>query len=276
MLFGVWTGARQAEIVGLSWDWERQIEGMPRYSARWVTSRESPQEQVFVSPFGARLDLLAPAGEARLTLHAVGDGQLSGSARFVAIPVEPLAEGVGLERLLASGAAHGWAFTLDQPRRVGLGLRATPDRVRGRLLDSRGHPLGEGILYFEKLSAGTYLLLAEAPATTAPLRIQPVALGLVNSDQGAPLALIRRFVEAGSTEGLISALTPSGQLEKTAADDSEPSTPSTTTTESASDEPTQEEPTQEEPESPQEDAPSSEESPEEGNAGGEDQRSNGE
>ncbi|MEI6413967.1 MAG: hypothetical protein WCP34_06850, partial [Pseudomonadota bacterium] len=215
--------------------------------ARWVTGRESPLEQVTVSPFGAHLDLLAPAGEAHLTLHAVGDGQLSGSARFVAIPVEPLAEGIGQERLLASGTARAWIFTLDQPRQVGLGLRATPDRVRGRLLDSRGHLLGEGVLYFEKLPAGAYLLMAEAPATTAPLRIQPVALGLIPSDQGTPPALIRRFVEAGSTEGLVSALTPSGQLEKPVADE-----PEHNTTEAPHDEPAQEDADQEDAPAPEE------------------------
>ncbi|CAK0771486.1 hypothetical protein CCP3SC15_4330002 [Gammaproteobacteria bacterium] len=38
VLFGLWTGARQAEITGLRWEWERKFDGFPRYSVWWVPS----------------------------------------------------------------------------------------------------------------------------------------------------------------------------------------------------------------------------------------------
>jgi hypothetical protein len=189
-----------------------QVQTETPVVARWTAPG---QDQVAVAPFGARLDFYSPPGEAWLTLQAVGDGVLSGSARFSATPVETIGEGVGPERLLAGGSARAFAFTLDGTRRVGLGIRASPDVVAGRLLDSRGQSLGEGVVHFPELSAGTYLLLAQTPPETAPVRVRAVALGLRAGGQGPPPELIRRFVQAGSDEGLISSLEAAGQAEAT-------------------------------------------------------------
>lgn len=36
VLFGFWTGARQGEITGFRWAWERRFEGLPRFSVWWI------------------------------------------------------------------------------------------------------------------------------------------------------------------------------------------------------------------------------------------------
>jgi hypothetical protein len=169
--------------------------------ARWGVPG---QEHVTAYPYGAQLSLYAPPGDTWITLHAVGDGTLSGAARFTSLPVETVGEGVGPERLLAGGSARAFAFTLDQTRQVGLGVRAIPDLVQAQLLDSGGHSRGEGVVQFKELPAGTYLLLVQVPAATVPVRVHPVTLGLTPGTPGPPAELIQRFVAAGSEDGLIS------------------------------------------------------------------------
>ncbi|CAK0766040.1 Tyr recombinase domain-containing protein [Gammaproteobacteria bacterium] len=136
VLFGVWTGARQAEIVGLSWDWERQIEGMPRYSAWWVPAevRKSSSQKTLSQQSGRwlianKVARSVIAGQERLHASAVfpgGTGHLfrinnhgwRSAWRESGLPVEGYRVGVHnlrhtfAERLAETGA------TLDIIQRI--------------------------------------------------------------------------------------------------------------------------------------------------------------
>lgn len=155
--------------------------------------------------FGANANLAAPAGPSRLLLRAVGADSLSGTATIVSTPVTQLADGSGPEVLLAPGSARLFAFELKQPATVGIGVRASSDVVRSVLYDQNGAVQAEGVVQMPALAAGRYYLSVEMPADSAPVRVQPIVLGLKEPDTRPPYDILQRFVTAkeGTAEALI-------------------------------------------------------------------------
>jgi hypothetical protein len=146
--------------------------------------------------YGANVNLPAPAGFSRLLLRAVGADSLSGVATVMATPVTQLADGIGPEVLLAPGSARLFAFDLKQQSTIGIGVRASSDVVRSVLYDARGTLQAEGVVQMPALAPGRYYLSVELPADSAPVRIQPIVLGLKEPDTRPPYEILRRYVEA--------------------------------------------------------------------------------
>lgn len=161
---------------------------------QFLVEGQAPRTQAHL--FGANINLLAPAGPSRLVLRAVGADSLSGVASVLATGVVQLDEGVGPEVLLAPGGARLYAFDVPQPRAVGIGVRAQSDVVRSVLFDQSGAVLSEGVVQMPNLAPGRYYLALDLPPDSAPVRVQPVLLGLKPPDTRPPLDILRRYVEA--------------------------------------------------------------------------------
>lgn len=146
--------------------------------------------------YGASVNLPAPAGAALLMLRAVGADSLSGVATVTATPATRLAEGPGPEVLLAPGSARLFAFDLEHATTVGIGVRASSDVVRAVSYDAHGTLQSEGVVQMPTLVPGRYYLAVEMPPDSAPVRVQPIVLGLKRPDLRPPHDILRRYVEA--------------------------------------------------------------------------------
>ncbi len=146
--------------------------------------------------FGANINLLAPAGSSKLLLRAVGADSLSGTSTAVATPAIPLADGLGPEVLLSPGSARLYVFVVRQASTIGIGIRASSDVVRSALYDEQGTLQSEGVVQMPSLAPGRYYLTVEMPADSAPVRVQPIIVGLKEPDIRPPLDILRRYVEA--------------------------------------------------------------------------------
>lgn len=150
--------------------------------------------------YGANINLLAPAGATRLLLRAIGADSLSGVASVLVTPTIPLTDGIGPEVLLAPGSARLFSFELKQPATLGIGVRASSDVVRSVLYDERGTIQSQGVVQMPALAAGRYYLSVEMPPDSAPVRVQPIVLGLKEPDTRPPYDILRRYVE-GKEDG---------------------------------------------------------------------------
>jgi hypothetical protein len=146
--------------------------------------------------YGANINLPAPAGLSRLLLRAVGADSLSGAATVMATPAIQLTNGSGPEVLLAPGSARLFAFELKQPATIGIGVRASSDVVRSVLYDAHGSILAQGVVQMPTLEPGRYYLTVEMPADSAPVRVQPIVIGLNPPDTRPPFDILRHYVEA--------------------------------------------------------------------------------
>lgn len=146
--------------------------------------------------YGASVNLLAPAGLSHLLLRAVGADSLSGVTTVLSTPVTHLADGTGPEVLLAPGSARLFDFDLKQQATIGIGVRASSDVVQSILYDEHGAVQSQGVVQMPALAPGRYYLSVEIPADSAPVRVQPIVLGLKEPDTRPPYDILRRYVEA--------------------------------------------------------------------------------
>ena len=135
---------------------------------------------------GCDLHRLEPAGEVLIAVRAFADEPLHGSLYWTQEGVQELAEGVGPESWLAPGGSRLFRFETRTQGSVGLGVRAFADELSCAVMDSSRKLLGEGCQQLLQLAAGSYLLAVSAPRAGAPLRFQPVLLGLQGADHGVP------------------------------------------------------------------------------------------
>lgn len=149
---------------------------------------------------GANINLPTPAGHSRLLLRAVGADSLSGVATVMSTPVTQLSDGIGPEVLLAPGSARLFTFEIKQPATIGIGVRASSDVVRSVLYDEHGAIQSQGVVQMPNLAPGRYYLTVEMPADSAPVRVQPIVLGLKTPDTRPPYDILRRYVE-GKEDG---------------------------------------------------------------------------
>ncbi|MBB6485855.1 lysozyme inhibitor LprI family protein [Rhizobium lusitanum] len=146
-------------------------------------------------PMGAAFHRYVAPGEAVLTLYSTHDGPLSGTADIVATPVIPVSEGVGTAIVLAPGATALFGFEVKSKGNIGVGLRSDPDLAVGRLLDSKGQVLGDGINQLKELGPGTYLLEARAPADAPTLVVRPAVVGLSPPPAGPPPEVVNNYLQ---------------------------------------------------------------------------------
>jgi hypothetical protein len=168
---------------------------------QYLVEGESPQTEAHL--FGANLNLLAPAGPSRLVLRAVGADRLSGVATVMMTAVTPLHEGPGPGVLLAPGSARLFSFEIKQRRAIGIGVRASADVVRSVLYNERGVAQSEGVVQMPTLDPGRYYVAIDLPADSAPVKAQPIILGLKEPDTRPPMEILRRYVENKNEEPFI-------------------------------------------------------------------------
>ncbi|MBS7812077.1 lysozyme inhibitor LprI family protein [Roseococcus pinisoli] len=144
---------------------------------------------------GAELHRYLP-GAATLRLLSPQEGPLTGTLSLSTTPVLPADEGLGEAVIVSPGGTALFGFTLARQARIGLGLRATPDRVAVRLLDAAGRPLGEGVAQLRDLAPGTYLLEARVPPDSVATALRPALLGIEPRPNGPPPEIIRDYQAA--------------------------------------------------------------------------------
>jgi hypothetical protein len=162
------------------------------------TDSEAPL--VDVHPDYTLMDAYLPTGTSRLFLRALGGGTLSDSVEFTADSVTPIGEGLGPEVLLAPGDSRLFSFEVRQTGPVGIGVRASADVVEAELLSTGGKSLGAGTVRKLDLEPGTYLLAIRAPALGAPVRARPAVVGIEPPGTDPPEDVIRKYLEAGSSD----------------------------------------------------------------------------
>ncbi|MFH1467680.1 MAG: hypothetical protein ABIO70_25060 [Pseudomonadota bacterium] len=158
--------------------------------------------RVEAHPVADAVDVLLPGGATELLLRPLGGGELSGSLELTTTPIAPLGEGLGPELLLAPGDARFFAFKVATAGPVGLGVRADADTPRLRLLDPTGRVLGEGLAQLPELEAGTWMLSLSLDPGAAPVRAQPVVVGIALPDAGPPEAVREAYARIARTGGV--------------------------------------------------------------------------
>ncbi len=149
---------------------------------------------VAVDGDGLLFDGYLPAGRSQLALRAIAGEALSGTVELTSTEVTPIAEGLGPELLLPSGATRFFSFTVSRTNRIGIGVRAVPDVADCTLLDQSGRPLGSGVVQMPMLDAGTYLLKIHVPETAPPTRVRPAVAGIETAPSGPPADVIRGYL----------------------------------------------------------------------------------
>jgi hypothetical protein len=137
-------------------------------------------------PAGAADSAYLAAGSAHLRIISPQDGPLSGTIELTATPVYPATEGLGPAVAVAPGDAVAFSFTLRQASRIGIGVRAEPDRAMLYLLDAEGHALAAGAALLRDLPAGDFVLLARVPTDAPTTTLQPALIGLRPHANGPP------------------------------------------------------------------------------------------
>lgn len=184
------------EVMSLSvaGDRSRLIELLTTSSVMITTQLGSAAPRLDAFADGAKLTVYAPQGVARFDLEAAGPGKLSGVAQLRTTPIVPIGEGLGPKVRLAPGEARGYAFSVPDRRRIGVGVRASVDVARCRLLDAQGATLGVGVTQLNELPAGDYVLLVEVPLEAAPVDVEPALIGVKLPDTGPPDNVKRSYL----------------------------------------------------------------------------------
>ncbi len=137
-------------------------------------------------PAGAIANLFQPKAKPLGLDIAAVTGDLSGTARFDAIPAIPITDGLGPKFLIAPGQSRLFTFSLNTRRSIGAGVRGSVDDANVSLLASDGTLLGHGLVLMHDLSPGTYYLAVDVPADGVATTIQPALVGKILPDDGPP------------------------------------------------------------------------------------------
>jgi hypothetical protein len=135
-------------------------------------------------------------GPSVLRVISPQDGPLSGTIALSAEPLRPLGEGLGETVLVPPGGTAAFAFSLQKPATIGIGVRANPDFVHVRVFDEKGKLVGEGVAQLlPNLPAGRYVLEARVLPGALPTTLRPALLGTVPRGSGPPPDVIRSYLE---------------------------------------------------------------------------------
>lgn len=135
------------------------------------------------------------AGNALLRVDSPHDGPLGGTLELSADPVQPVAEGLGAPMAVGPGQTALFGFQLARPATVGVGVRADPDRVETRLLDTGGATLAEGAALLRRLPAGRYFVEARVPPDAATTLLRPAVVGVTPRGSGPPPEVAQRYYD---------------------------------------------------------------------------------
>jgi hypothetical protein len=158
-------------------------------------------ERVEVHAAGARIDAYFPTGEGEIELRGLAGTHLWGEVALTSTPAVSIGEGLGPEVLLPPGGTRLFSFELDQDGPVGIGVRATADRVEATLYSTTGERRTTGLVQMPELTSGTWLLTLTLPPDAAPVRARPALAGVEHRDTGPPEAVITSYLELA---GLVS------------------------------------------------------------------------
>jgi hypothetical protein len=160
--------------------------------SRW--RRAGAPDEIAIHPAGASLDLFLGPGEGRLTLRSASGGELFGLAQLSSTEITAIHEGLGPEVLLAPGSGRVFSFLLERASDVGIGVRASSDRVESTLLDRTGKPLGSGVVQMHALEAGTYYVHLRTPQSSPPVRARPAIAGLDVPPPDPPAEVVKAYL----------------------------------------------------------------------------------
>lgn len=162
-----------------------------RSTAPVVLALGDAAPEVFAA--GAEFQRYLPAGTTALRIMAPQEGPLSGALELDAVPLLPVAEGIGAPVMVAPGGSALFGFELARAAIIGLGIRAEPDRVAVRLLGADGAPIGEGVAQLRRLPPGRYIIEARLPADAGPAAVRPAVIGLEPRPSGPPPEIAREY-----------------------------------------------------------------------------------
>jgi hypothetical protein len=149
-----------------------------------IVLRASNTPQPF--PAGAVVNIFQPKGKPLGLYIAAVARDLSGTARFDAIPAIPITDGLGPSFLIAPGQSRLFTFSLTAPRSIGAGVRGSVDDANVSLLASDGKLIGKGLVLMHDLAPGTYYLAVDVPPGGVATTIQPALVGKTLPDDGPP------------------------------------------------------------------------------------------
>lgn len=136
-------------------------------------------------------------GEVEVSIRALGGRTLSSTAELRVTAPTPIGEGIGPEVLIGPGEARAFTFEVPRDGPIGLGVRATADRVEATLF-ANGTALGTGLVQMTEVEAGPHVLVLHLPSDAAPLRARPVLTGIEPPDTGPPEEVVRHYLELAS------------------------------------------------------------------------------
>ena len=167
---------------------------------------------------GARLDQYLPASNHELRVRLLGpqsvDSLTLTTRSVIGISATPPTEQSSPQNSdnaatqaaalrLAAGDSVLYSFSIDSDRKVGIGIKASPDQAEAQLMDSSGTLVGTGSTQFQSLKAGRYLLQVSAPADGTSLEVTPLIIGLQDQYDGPPADVLQNYIEQprASAEG---------------------------------------------------------------------------
>ncbi len=118
------------------------------------------------------------AGDATIEIVSPHTGNLSGALDISTQSIVAASEGINEPVVISSGAGVLYSFETTRDADIGIGLRANPDRISARVLDSIGSVLGEGIAQKIKVPPGRYFIEALAPPDAGATTVRLTLLGI--------------------------------------------------------------------------------------------------
>ncbi|MCO4746148.1 MAG: hypothetical protein KC912_15230 [Proteobacteria bacterium] len=127
-------------------------------------------------------------------IRALGTAELTGTAELRVKASTPITEGIGPEVLLGPGEALAFHFDVPRDGPIGIGVKATADRVEATLVRD-GINLGTGLVQMTEVTEGRHTLILALPSDAAPVRARPVLTGIEPPDLGPPDDVVRHYLE---------------------------------------------------------------------------------
>lgn len=204
---GLWDGINRPPLEMVATPWRGEIA----LSRRSIAFDLAETRLVRVTTGGGAVLRFCAEGECKAWLAtaaenrylAAGPGRVTVDAQAAAVTtlefgvgdLTTVGEGLGDERVVAAGEAHGFRFRVAEPGPVGVGVRADPDTVSCALLAADGSLLGDGVVQMHDLEPGDYLLLVSQPTDAGVSRIRPAVVGIERPSTGPPDDVVRRFLD---------------------------------------------------------------------------------
>jgi hypothetical protein len=152
------------------------------------------RQAVVLRPEGGSVDVIVGDAPVTVGIRPLGD-QPDVLLRTRMLLVPTIGEGLGPSVLVEGGQDVWFRFQVDEDGPVGVGARASADRVVARIVAPDGTEHASGVVARADLTPGTWYLVLGQPTGMPPVDVQPAVVGLDRPDTGPPADVVRDHLQ---------------------------------------------------------------------------------